>query len=836
MNSGSIIYEAQHLSSVPLDQLLDSCPVPTFVVNAEHVITHWNKGCEQVIGIPAATMVGTREAWRAFYPSPRPVMADIIIDQGREDEVTRFYPGKYRRSRSIPNAFEAEDFFPQFPDGGRWLFFTAAPLIDATGKIVGAIETLQDITERKTTEIALKELNDTLEERIAERTTALAQANRELHETIARLEHTQAELIQSQQEALCASQAKSDFLATMSHEIRTPMNGVIGMTDLVLDTELSDEQRDYLKIVKSSADGLITIINDILDFSKMEAGKLTLENISFNLHSMVSSLMKQTAVRSEEKELELICDVEEDVPMQVLGDPGRIRQILINLLGNALKFTEKGEVELKLSRTSTESGTPCLRFAVRDSGIGIPPEKQAAIFEAFSQADTSTTREYGGTGLGLAISNRLANLMDGRIRVSSQVGQGSTFFLEIPLQEAEAQVVSSLHAGNLRGKRALIVDDNAINRRIFREMLQRWGLVVEEEVSALSLLEHLDQRSQEGYDLLLVDYQMPGMDGFELIEKLTRDHDLGEVRILMLSSAAMPGQGARCRELGVAGYLTKPVDRQELFAAINKVLAPASEAGPVAGSTLVTRHSLNEERGRLSILVAEDNKVNQKLIRTLLENKGHQVTIAGNGLEAVDLCRDAVFDLILMDLQMPVLGGLEATQHIRGMGAQTPGGDPVRIYVLSATVMPEVREKSIQAGVDGYLTKPINRPELYRVLDGLQPRRPGEREELCYDYVSALNQCDREIVDIIGEPYLASYETEMAKLKEAAEKGDATLVERFAHTQKGLAIQFQAKPLAMLYAEIEHLAHAGTIDEGLIDASWGELLNFTAALTSRLKR
>ncbi len=831
----SVIIEAQHLSSMPLDRLLDSSPVPTFVLNAEHVVTHWNKGCEQVIGIPAAAMVGTRDAWRAFYATPRPVMADIIIDHGSEDEVTRFYSGKYRRSSSIPNAFEAEDFFPQFPDGGRWLFFTAAPLFDADGLVVGAIETLQDITDRKKAEIAVKALNDTLEQRIAERTTALEQSNRELHETITHLEHMQVELIRSQQAALCASQAKSDFLATMSHEIRTPMNGIIGMTDLVLDTELSDEQRDYLKIVKSSADGLITIINDILDFSKMEAGKLALESIPFNLHGMVSSVMKQMAVRSEEKQLELICDIEEDVPVQVHGDPGRIRQVLINLLGNALKFTERGEIELKVSQLSVDGESSRLCFAVRDSGIGIPPEKQDAIFEAFSQADTSTTRKYGGTGLGLTISNRLSSLMHGRIWVESRPGQGSTFFLEIPLQVAETPAPVAIDALNLSGKRALVIDDNAINRRIFREMLLRWGLVVEEESSALTLLGHLDQRRQEGYDLLLVDYHMPGMDGFELIEKLNCDHSFGQARIVMLSSAAMPGQGARCRELGVAAYLTKPVDRQELIAAINKILAPAGDADFAAEPLLVTRHSLSETQEQLSILVAEDNEVNQKLIRTLLENRGHRVTLVGNGQEAVDRCRDSSFDLILMDVQMPVLGGIEATRRIREMGAQTPGGDPVPIYALSAAVLPEVQAKSARAGVDGYLTKPINRPELYRVLDGIRPSGRGEREDTRYDYAAALNRCDGEIVDIIGEPYLAGHEHDMAMLKAAGEKGDVTVVERLAHTQKGLATQFEAKPLAALFAEIEHLARAGTIDERLIDASSVELRCFADVLASKLK-
>ena len=779
-------------------------------------------------------MVGTRNQWQAFYGSPRPVMADIMIDSGDEDHVVRFYSGKYRPSPSIPGAYEAEDFFPHMPGGGRWLFFTAARLYGPDGRIVGAIETLQDVTERKTAELQLLDLNDTLEARIAERTTALEESNRELRSTITRLEQTQAELLRSQQAALAASQAKSDFLATMSHEIRTPMNGIIGMTELVLDTQLTDEQREYMRIVKSSADGLVSIINDILDFSKMEAGKLALENISFNLHGLVTSVMKPMAVRADEKKIELICDIDERIPLHVLGDPGRIRQVLINLLGNALKFTERGEVELKVALSAPDPRQPIIRFSVRDSGIGIAAEKQQSIFEAFTQADTSTTRQYGGTGLGLSISSRLVALMGGKIGVDSTMGQGSTFFMELPLQIAPEQRPVVFDARNIVGKRALIIDDNEVNRRIFREMLLRWGLQVEEEASALALLRNVAQRQAQAFDILIVDYHMPGMDGFGLIERIRRDELFPGAKLLMLSSAMMPGQGARCAELGVAAYLTKPVERVELFAALNKVLARAEDSPPD------TAQAQPEATGEThlvprSILVAEDNVVNQKLIRTLLEQKGHRVTLAGDGRQAVQHFQEGHYDIVFMDVQMPVLGGLEATQEIRAWESGLPDRRRTPIHALTAAVLPEIREKSLQAGIDGYLTKPINRLNLYALLDALLPEhRPPDDTATQFDYREALASCDVEIVEIIGDPYLAAHQQDIKRLKETYNNGDFLALERIAHTHKGLAHQFNARPLAMLFAEAERLAHSGNLDERLIDNCCEELAEFCRILAQSL--
>jgi signal transduction histidine kinase/CheY-like chemotaxis protein len=564
---------------------------------------------------------------------------------------------------------------------------------------------LQDDNAALAAEIAHRKI---LEEDLQEKTTHLENMAEALKINVFRAE--------------AASRAKSDFLATMSHEIRTPMNGIIGMTDLALDTALSDEQRDYLNIVKVSADGLLTIINDILDFSKIEAGKMDVEKISFDLYSLVGSALKPLSVRAEEKRLELICDIHPDVPRQCLGDPGRIRQILLNLLNNAIKFTEHGEVELGVAVQSRANGDVNLEFSVRDTGIGIPHDKQQLIFDSFTQEDSSTTRRYGGTGLGLTISHRLAGLMGGRIWVDSAPGQGSTFHVEIPLaiDSSERAPVLTL---DLQSRRVLLVDDNAINRQVLGRMVRQWGMEVREAASGSEALQLLADDSLPPLDLLLVDYHMPAMDGFELVGRVKDLPRLTAIKIIMLSSATHQGQGSQCRELRIDAYLTKPVAQHELLQAIQTVLGrgelPATNEPP----QLITRHSLAEDRHQLAILVAEDNVVNQKLICTLLGKLGHNVTLANNGQEAVDWYKRAVFDLVLMDMQMPVMGGLEAIGHIQEWDGGRSPELRTPIFALTAAALPEEREAGMRAGVEGYLTKPINKKELLDLLNRITPRR-----------------------------------------------------------------------------------------------------------------
>ena len=766
--------------------------------DVEGVITVFNTGAQNLLGYSADELIG-KETPKVFH------VFEEVVARGEELSREFGYPVEGFEvfvAYAKQGRFDRREWTYVRKDGGRFTVSLVVTAVhDATGRIVGFLGVAEDITLRKETERHLQAARESAEQ---------------------------------------AARAKGEFLANMSHEIRTPMNGIIGMTDLVLGTSLTAEQHEYLGVVKTSGNSLLRIINDILDFSKIEAGKLELDPHPFRLRDSLGDTMKTLAIRAHEKELELLWQTASNVPDSLVGDAGRIRQILVNLAGNAIKFTETGEVSVLVELVSRDADRTRLQFSVRDTGIGIPENKQQQVFDAFSQADASTTRAYGGTGLGLSISRQLVRMMGGDLTMESQEGKGTTFRFEIelPLSPLELDGSDSEAPFDLTGARVLVVDDNQTNRRILLEMLRGWKMLPTLADSGPAALEEMRGAVNNGipFDLVLTDCHMPQMDGFMFVEELKKHPEFARSTIMMLTSADRQGAYERCYQLGIEATLLKPLKQSELLQAICEVFRRVdrreSRLPPVQP---ISRSDITRN---LRVLLAEDNEINQQVAVRMLKKLGHAVVVVGNGQLALDALQTSEFDVVLMDVQMPVLDGFEAVRSIREQERSTGRHQPV--FAMTAHAMSGDRQRCLDAGMDDYISKPISANSLSEALSRVAAAMPTVAAESnrnfaaatsaetgsCVppsDFAAALKKVDddRDFLDELVGLFLKMIPDVMTSLKQHAEQRDLHATGESAHLIKGTVANFCADPAFAAAMKLEQICRNGKRDE--LEAAYRDL-------------